>query len=61
MTNNNSRVINDNMIKIPKVGYIKAKVHRMFDDNYKLKSVTFSRDSDLNTILPYCMNMKFYQ
>ena len=46
VTNNNSRVINKNIIKIPKVGYIKAKVHRIFDDNYKLKSVTISRDRD---------------
>ena len=46
VTNNNSRVINKNIIKIPKVGYIKAKVHRIFDDNYKLKSITISRDSD---------------
>lgn len=46
VTNNNSRIIDDKHIKIPKVGVIKAKVHRIFAKEYKLKSVTIERDVD---------------
>lgn len=46
VTNNNSRIIDDKHIKIPKVGVIKAKVHRRFSKEYKLKSVTIERDVD---------------
>ena len=46
VTNNNSRIIDDKHIRIPKVGVIKAMVHRLFDSTYKLKSVTISCERD---------------
>ena len=46
VTNNNSRVIDNKHIRIPKVGILKAKVHRQFGSNYKLKSVTISKEVD---------------
>ncbi len=46
VTNNNSRVIDNKHIRLPKVGILNAKVHRMFSSDYKLKSVTISRESD---------------
>ncbi len=46
VTNNNSRVIDNKHIKIPKVGILKAKVHRNIPNDYKLKSVTISKEVD---------------
>ena len=46
VTNNNSRVIDNKHIRIPKVGILRAKVHQLFSNNYKLKSVTISKESD---------------
>lgn len=46
VTNNNSRVLDNKHIRIPKVGVINAKVHRLFGSNYKLKSVTISKEVD---------------
>ena len=46
VTNNNSRVIDKKHIRLPKVGIIKAKVHRNIPNDYKLKSVTISREVD---------------
>jgi len=46
VTNNNSRVIDNKRIRLPKVGIIKAKVHRNIPDDYKLKSVTISKEVD---------------
>ena len=46
VTNNNSRVIDNKHIRIPKVGIIKAIVHKSIPEDYKLKSVTISRECD---------------
>ena len=46
VTNNNSRVIDNKHIRIPKIGIIKAIVHKSIPDKYKLKSVTISRECD---------------
>ena len=46
VTNNNSRVIDNKHIRIPKVGIIRADIHREIPLGYKLKSVTVSRDID---------------
>lgn len=46
VTNNNSRVIDNKHIRIPKVGILKAKVHRNMPNDYKLKSVTISKEAD---------------
>ena len=46
VTNNNSRVIDNKHIRIPKIGIIKAKVHRNIPNDYRLKSVTISKEVD---------------
>lgn len=46
VTNSNSRVIDNKHIRIPKIGIIKAKVHRSIPKDYKLKSVTISKEVD---------------
>ena len=46
VTNNNSRVIDNKHLKIPKVGILRAVIHRDILDNYVLKSVTISKDID---------------
>lgn len=38
--------IDDNKIKLPKLGWVKIKVHREIPENYTIKSVTISRDPD---------------
>ena len=43
---NGTVAVLDNAIKLPKVGIIKAKIHRLPLDNWKLKSATISMDSD---------------
>lgn len=35
-----------NEIKLPKIGRVQAKIHRVPDSNWKLKSATVSQDSD---------------
>lgn len=42
---NNNIVIRDGTIKLPKIGYIKIKLHRTIPDSYKLKSVTVKCDA----------------
>ena len=46
VTNNNSRIIDKKHIRIPKVGVIKAKIHRDIKEEYKLKKVTIEKDVD---------------
>lgn len=41
--NNNIAIIDDKHIKLPKLGVIKCKVHRIIPDEYKLKSATISK------------------
>ena len=36
----------DNAIKLPKIGIVKAKIHRTPSDSWKLKSATISMDND---------------
>ena len=36
----------NNKIKLPKIGYVKAIIHRKPDDNWIIKSATVSQDSD---------------
>lgn len=48
-TTNNQKgsiTVYDNCIKLPKIGRIKAAIHRKPDDGWILKSVTVSQDSD---------------
>ena len=46
VTNSNSRVIDNKHIRIPKIGKLKARVHRNIPEDYKLKSVTISKEVD---------------
>lgn len=41
---NNNIVITDKHIRLPKIGSVKIKCHRRAPENYKLKSVTVTRD-----------------
>ena len=43
---NGTVAIIGNCIKLPKVGMVKAKIHRIPDDSWKLKSATISREGD---------------
>ncbi len=43
--NNNIEII-DGWIKLPKMGFVKAKTHRMAPTDYRLKSVTVSKKRD---------------
>lgn len=48
-TTNNQKgtiAIYDNEIKLPKIGKVKAVIHRMPDTDWKIKSATISQDSD---------------
>lgn len=47
-TNNQNGTIKieGNKIKLPKLGFIKAKLHRLAKDEWQLKSATISKDSD---------------
>ena len=48
-TTNNQKgsiCVNKKSIKLPKVGIVKAKIHRMPEDNWMVKSVTVSQDND---------------
>ena len=42
---NNNIVIGEKEIKLPKLGYVKAVIHRLPKDDWKIKSVTVSQDS----------------
>ena len=44
-TNNNIE-IGDNYIKLPKLGKVKAKIHRKPNDNWKIKSATITQNRD---------------
>ena len=44
LINNNIR-IQENHIKLPKIGFVRIKLHRNIPDEYILKSVTISRNS----------------
>ncbi len=39
-------IVENRSIKFPKIGKVKAKIHRMPEESWKLKSVTISQDSD---------------
>lgn len=38
--------IENNTIRLPKIGFVKAKLHRLAKDDWKLKSATVSKDSN---------------
>ena len=42
---NNNIIIKDNYLKLPKINFVKMKLHRQIPDNYKLKSVTISKSA----------------
>ena len=42
--NNNIMILDDKQIKLPKLGIVKAKIHRDIPDGYKLKSATLSKN-----------------
>ena len=44
--NNNIRIVDDKYIRLPKVGNVKAVIHRFPKDDWKLRSVTVSMDKD---------------
>ena len=39
-------LLTDNRIKLPKIGYVKAVIHRVPDDSWIIKSATISQESD---------------
>jgi putative transposase len=41
----NNIFIKDNCLKLPKIGFVKMKLHRQIPDDYKLKSVTISKSA----------------
>lgn len=43
---NGTVAIQNNSIKLPKIGAVRAEIHRMPDDNWVLKSATISQDRD---------------
>ena len=43
---NSNIVVGDNFIKLPKLGKVKAKIHRLPEQDWKLKSATISQQSD---------------
>ncbi len=43
---NGTVAVMDNAVKLPKVGIVKAKIHRLPEDDWRLKSATVSMDSD---------------
>ena len=48
-TTNNQKgsvAVLDNTVKLPKIGMVKAKIHRLPNPDWKLKSATVSQDSD---------------
>ena len=47
-TNNQNGTVSlsDNSIRLPKVGIVKAKIHRKPDTDWKIKSATISQDKD---------------
>lgn len=44
-TNHNIEIL-DKSVKLPKLGFVKAVIHRVVPDDYKLKSVTVSMERD---------------
>ena len=42
----NNIALGSRYVKLPKLGYVKAKIHKMPDPNWLIKSATVSRDSD---------------
>lgn len=45
---NENIILFDDAIKLPKIGIVKAEIHRLPKENWKLKSVTVSKSSDGN-------------
>ena len=45
ITNGNIKIIDDNHIKLPKIGIVRASVHRTIPNLWELKSATVSRTS----------------
>ena len=47
-TNNQNRTvaIMGNMVKLPKIGMVKAKIHRQPEEGFRIKSATISQDND---------------
>ena len=43
---NGNIIVSDKHIKLPKIGFVKAVVHNKAPNNYKLKSVTISKEAD---------------
>ena len=43
---NGTVAIIDNSIKLPKIGRVKAVIHRRLDDSWRIKSATISKDGD---------------
>lgn len=49
-TTNNQKgtisITDNKYIRLPKIGFVKAKIHRLPEDNWLIKSVTISKESD---------------
>ena len=43
---NGTIAITGNMIKLPKIGMVKAKIHRQLEEGSRIKCATISQDSD---------------
>ena len=61
LTNSNI-VVGDDFIKLPKLGKVKAKIHRSSESGWKLKSATISQQSDgsyyCSVLYEYSYNIK---
>jgi putative transposase len=51
---NNSVTVSDKYVKLPKLGLVKAKIHRNIPDNAKIKSATVSMDGDGKYYVSVC-------
>ena len=67
-TTNNQKgtvaIIDNKYIKLPKIGKVKAKIHRQPEDEWSLKSATISRDRDgkyyASVLFEYVVNKSAY-
>ena len=62
-TTNNQKgtvaIIDNRFIKLPKVGRVKAVIHRIPDDSWVVKSATVSQESDGKETYSLCKNREY--
>ena len=56
--------VTENSIKLPKIGYVKAVIHRKPDNNWAVKSATVSKESDgkfyISVLFEFADTVNFY-